>query len=325
MVQKTSIPWSFLIRIVVAVLICYYLYTQIDWNSFFRLVSDAEVSWILIAAGCYGMTTALGMTRWHLLLKTCHAEMRFTRTAQLTMIGLFANLFLPSSMGGDLFKGYYASREIPHIKPTVIMSIIMERLLGFIAMFLISTTLILFRFDALTAEPATKIAVYFYFGLFGLILGIIVLGSWKKFGQYIPLWKRLPIEEQLREAGNAYRFFLHHQSCFWGGLALSCMAHFTLMGTFYFVSVGLNMHLNFWDLAAVLPLIMVVSMIPVTPGGVGLREVAFTHFLQFAHMTEEASVALSLGGTAVIYTWALSGGLVLLQFRSKKQPLPVEK
>jgi len=325
MVNKARVPWSFLIRIVVAILICYYLYTQIDWNSFFRLVSDAKAGWVLIAAGCYGTTTALGMIRWHLLLKTCHAEMKFARTAQLTMIGLFANLFLPSSMGGDLFKGYYASREIPHIKPTVIMSIIMERLLGFIAMFLISTTLILFRFDALTAEPATKLAVYLYFGLFGLILAVIVLGSWKKLGNYIPLWKRLPIEEQLREAGNAYRFFLRHQPCFWGGLVLSCIAHFTLMGTFYFVSVGLNMHLNFWDLAAVLPLIMVVSMIPLTPGSIGLREIAFTHFLQFAHMTEEASVALSLGGTAVIYTWALSGGLVLLQFRSHKPPFSSEK
>ncbi|MEM6884173.1 MAG: lysylphosphatidylglycerol synthase transmembrane domain-containing protein [Verrucomicrobiota bacterium] len=318
MAEKARIPWSLLIRIVIAVPICYYLYELIDWNSFFRVISDAEVGWILIAAGCYGITTTLGIIRWHLLLKTCHAEMKFTRTAQLTMIGLFANLFLPSSMMGDLLKGYYASREIPHIKPTVIMSIIMERLLGFIAMFLISTTLILFRFDALTAEPATKLAVYLYFGLFGLIFGIIALGSWKKLGNYIPLWKRLPIEEQLREAGTAYRFFLRHQACFWGGLALSCIAHFTLMGTFYFVSVGLNMHLNFWDLAAVLPLIMVVNMIPLTPGGIGLREVAFTHFLQFAHMTEEASVALSLGGTAVIYLMALPGGLVLLQFRSRK-------
>ncbi len=318
MAQKVNIPWSFLIRIAMTALIGFYLYTQIDWNSFFRLVSDAVPGWVLLACCCYGITTILGMVRWHLLLKTCHAEMKFVRTVQLTFIGLFANLFLPSSMGGDLFKGYYASREIPHIKPTVIMSIIMERLLGFIAMFLISTTLILVRFEALTAEPATRIAVYLYFTFFAVVIAVILLGSWKRLGDFIPFWKRLPIQEQLREAGNAYRFFLRHLPCFWGGLALSCIAHFTLMGTFYFVSVSLNMHLNFWDLAAVLPLIMVVSMIPVTPNGVGLRELAFTHFLQFAHMTEEASVALSLCGTMIIYVWALAGGLVFLQFRSSK-------
>jgi hypothetical protein len=325
MASKVNIPWSFLIRIAMAVLLGYYLYTQTDWNSFFRLISDAVPGWIIIAACCYGMTTLLGMARWHLLLKTCHAEMKFVRTAQLTMIGLFANLFLPSSMGGDLFKGIYASREIPHIKPTVIMSIIMERLLGFIAMFLISTTLILYRFEELTSEPVTKVAVYLYFTFFTLIISFILLGSWKRLGNYIPFWKRLPVEEQLREAGNAYRFFLRHMPCFWGGLALSCIAHFTLMGTFYFISVGLNMHLNFWDLAAVLPLIMVVSMIPLTPGGVGLREVAFTHFLQFAHMTEEASVALSLGGTMIIYLWALAGGIVFLQFRSRKSSAEIVK
>lgn len=318
MSKRARIPWSFIARLGVTGLIGYYLYTQIDWNSFFRLVQDAIPVWIVVAALCYGTTSLLGMLRWHILLKACHTEMRFIRTAQLTFIGLFANLFLPSSMGGDLFKGYYASREIPHIKPTVIMSIIMERLLGFVAMFLISTTLILTRFEALTSEPATRIAVFLYFCFFGLIISVVVLGAWKNVGKIIPFWKKLPIQEQLREAGNAYRFFLRHPSCFWGGLGLSCAAHFSLMATFYFVSIALNMHLDFWDLAAVLPLIMVVSMIPITPNGVGLRELAFSHFLLFAHMNEEASIALSLGGTMIIYGFALVGGLIFLQFRQQK-------
>jgi len=313
--------WSFWIRLIFTVGIGVYLYTQIDWSGFGKLVAQAQPGWAFLACGCYALTAFLGICRWHLLLKNCHATMKWIRTAQLTFIGLFANLFLPSSMGGDVLKAFYASREIPHIKPTVIMSIIMERLLGFVAMFLISTALICTRLEALASEPATRIAIILYFCFFGLVLLVILAGAWKRLGNLIPWWRRLPIESQLREAGEAYRFFLGHPGCFFGGLGLSCFAHFSLMSTFYCVSISLNMGIHFWDLAAVLPLIMVVSMIPITPNGVGLRELAFAHFLQFAQMTEEASVALSLGGTAVIYLFALAGGIVYLQFR-QQQPTP---
>lgn len=297
----------------------WYLYQQIDWNHFFRLVRGADVVWVLVAVLCYGLTTATGIVRWQVLLQSCRANLAWTRTVQLTFIGLFANLFLPSSMGGDLFKGFYASREVSDRKATVIMSIIMERLLGLVAMFLISTTLICTRFDALTREPATRIAVYLYFLFFFIILVVVLLGTWHKVGDWIPFWKKLPIGDHLREAGEAYRFFLRHPGSFWGGLALSGMAHFILMGSFYFVSRSLNMNIDFWDLAAVLPLIMVVSMIPVTPNGIGLRELAFAHFLQFANMTEEASVALSLAGTMIVYGFALFGGVVFLKFRAHRK------
>jgi hypothetical protein len=89
------------------------------------------------------------------------------------------------------------------------------------------------------------------------------------------------------------------------------------MGAFFFVAEALRMNLAFWDLAAVLPLVGLVTLLPVTINGFGLREVAFTHFLVFAGMTPEASVTLSLLGTGVIMVWSMLGGLVFLQFRTQ--------
>ncbi len=310
-----------LLKLLMLALIGWYLYSQIEWNTFFRTIRAADPSWMLAAAVCYGTTTLLGIIRWQVLLGSAGVGLRWLRTAQLTLIGLFANLFLPGSMGGDLLKAYFAGREIPEKRTTLLMSIVMERLLGFIAMFAVSTALILSRYDRLTAEPATRVAVYLYFVFFSLIVGLIAIGMWRKLGEWFPfgktIWKRFPFQEVLHEAADAYQFFMRHPACFRGGLLLSAVAHFTLMGTFYCVSRALHMTIAFWDLAAVLPLIMMVSMIPVTPNGVGLRELAFSHFLQFAHMTEESSIALSLGGTMVIYLWALAGGLVFLKFRSR--------
>jgi hypothetical protein len=233
------------------------------------------------------------------------------------MIGLFCSAFLPGVVGGDVVKAVYASRELPTVKPAVVVSIMMERLLGFIAMFMTSTALICWRWDALTSEPATQIAVYGYFGFFAAVFLILGVATWVKIERWLPAFRSPRLREAYREAGESYRMFIRHPVCFWGGLAISCAAHFALMGAFFFVAEALRMNLAFWDLAAVLPLVGLVTLLPVTINGFGLREVAFTHFLVFAGMTPEASVTLSLLGTGVIMVWSMLGGLVFLQFRTQ--------
>ncbi|MFZ5806811.1 MAG: lysylphosphatidylglycerol synthase transmembrane domain-containing protein [Verrucomicrobiota bacterium] len=308
---------SFSVRFFIVCGLFLYLYYTLDWKKFAAIIFASDARWFVAAFAAYGVTTLLSMVRWQILLSACKAPIRFLRTAQLTMVGLFANAFLPGVMSGDIFKILYATRDMPKIKPTVVMSIIMERLLGFVAMFLVSTALILSRYRALTSETATRYAVYFYFISFGAILFLLALGAWKKSAKFFPFLKKLPWQDTLREAVHAYRFFLSHPTCFWGGITLSIVAHFSLMMMSYFVSNALGMNLDFWDLAAVLPLVMLVTLIPATPSGLGVREVAFQHFLLFAGMTQEASVALSLGGFSVVLAWNLIGGLVYLGMNRK--------
>lgn len=313
---------SIFIRVLITGILFAYLYESLDWQHFGQIISRSKIKWLLAAVAAYGVTTAFSIWRWHILLSAYHTMMRLARTAQLTMIGLFANSFLPGTMSGDVFKIYYATKELPHIKPTVVMSVIIERLLGFIAMFLISTVLILLRYKALTSETATRYAVYFYFAFFGIIIFVVILAAWEKIHKFIPFLDKLPFQEHLREAADAYRFFMTHPTCIGGGLLISAVAQFSLMFMSYCVALALGMDISFWDLAAVLPLVMLVTLIPATPGGLGVREVAFKHFLLFAGMTKEASVALSLGSFLVVLFWNLLGGLVYLQFRSHDSNAP---
>lgn len=296
-----------------------FLYYRIDWAEMYRLATGTEWGWLICALVAYGMTTALGIWRWHLLLHESGLAVSLGRTAQLTFVGLFANSFLPGMMGGDLVRAYFVAKEAPQAKATAIMSIVMERLLGTVAMIVVSTTLILNRFEALTSEVYTKVAVYVYFGLCICVVCVFMLGLWKNVGRYIPFWKRLPFHEALREAGRAYRFFLTHPVCLCGGLLLSVAAHFCLMATFYFVGRALMPDADFWNLAAALPLIGMVSALPLTIGGFGLREVASEHFLIFAGMSAEQSVALSLLGTGVIYVWNLMGGIAYWQYQKDRK------
>jgi len=316
--------WSFLVRLVITLAGVGYLIGFKEWKDIGSALSGADPVWILAALGAYGVTTALGMARWYILLGKSHTHIGFRKTAELTMVGIFANAFMPGAMGGDIFKAFLATREVPTEKTRIVISIFMERVLGFIAMFLVSTGLILNRFGPLTQNPATKIAVYLYFTAFGLVLLLVLLGTWKRIGEFIPLWNRLPFKQTLGEAGKAYQTFMRHKASFWGGLALSILAHFSLLLTCWFAAKALGLELKFWDLGAVLPLIALATLVLPSFGGLGVRELAFQHFLTYVAINKETSIALSLSFYAITLAWSFLGGLIYLQYRSSLSGIQTE-
>jgi glycosyltransferase 2 family protein len=311
-------PWSLIIRFVVtaAVLLFVYISNRDGWPEFRSNLEHSQFFWLLAAFACYAITNLLGVWRWYILLKNCDSYMPLRKTFQLVMIGLFTNNFLPGAMSGDVVKGFYASKEKPDKKPTVIMSIVMERLLGFGAMFIVSTALILNRYDKLCATPLTNISVHIYLALFVIGMLVLAITKWTSISRIFPFWRKLPFQSWLTEAGQAYRGFIQHPACFWGGMILSAFAHLFLILTFYFVSMALTMNLNFFDLAAVLPFIAILTIIPATINGFGIREVAFQQFLLFVGMTKTSSTALSLCGGFIIILFGLLGGPIYLRYKS---------
>ena len=74
----------------------------------------------------------------------------------------------------------------------------------------------------------------------------------------------------------------------------------------------MGLDVGFWQLASVLPMVAMITVLPITWNGLGLREAAFVTFLGTFGVATAQSVALSLTGFAVILLWNLFGGLVYL-------------
>jgi hypothetical protein len=81
---------------------------------------------------------------------------------------------------------------------------------------------------------------------------------------------------------------------------------------FYSVSQAMGLAVGFWQLASVLPMVAMITVLPITWNGLGLREAAFVTFLGTFGIATAQSVAISLAGFAVILAWNLLGGVVYL-------------
>src|SRR5207237_3398719 len=85
----------------------------------------------------------------------------------LFFIGMFYNQFLPGGTGGDVVKTYLLWKETPGNKPGALLAVLFDRMIGLIALIIITGVLIFLRFDWLTSTKATAPYVWLVLAVFG--------------------------------------------------------------------------------------------------------------------------------------------------------------
>ena len=82
----------------------YWLFTGIDAGELWRLIRGASPLWVAAALGLYVVMLIVSTWRWQLLLRAQHVHVPFGALLNSFFVAIFANNFLPSNIGGDVFR-----------------------------------------------------------------------------------------------------------------------------------------------------------------------------------------------------------------------------
>jgi glycosyltransferase 2 family protein len=292
-----------------------------------RLVSPLA---FLISLGFMGITLLLGALRWQRLLHTQDIRLPYGRTLEISLVAHFFNSFLLGSTGGDLFKAYYAARETHHQKTEAVTTVLADRMIGLFSMLLFAAIMLLFNvgawldnptlvsFGGLIAVLFVGSAVFCYLAFFG--------GVSKRFPQIRELLKRLPKADVLERSLNSCRRFGENPRALLVALVYSMALNAFCVFQVYAVAGGLSLTVGLQALLFIVPAIICLSAIPITPSGLGVRENLFVLLLaapQFGVPNTQA-LTLSLLTYAGSLIWSLVGGAVYLSFREKHHPTETE-
>ena len=113
-------------------------------DAFTILKTEVRWEYFLIAVFTYLVGLCLLAVRLKIMLKVHRILLDFFESFYLGLVGLFFNLFLPSAVGGDVVKIYYAAKHSPGKKIQATTSIIMDRLMGFVALAILTMTAFIF-------------------------------------------------------------------------------------------------------------------------------------------------------------------------------------
>jgi uncharacterized protein (TIRG00374 family) len=132
----------FSLKLLVSVGLLGYLVTRIDGEQFAHKLASANFSYIALALVIYLGTQIVSALRWTVLTRPLGISTPYKDLAAYYFIGMFFNLFAPSTVGGDVSRVYYLAREQnkdhqKHASGSTIgaaVSVLMDRAIGMVVL-----------------------------------------------------------------------------------------------------------------------------------------------------------------------------------------------
>ena len=243
------------------------------------------------------------------------------------MIGAFFNVFLLGSTGGDAVKLFYILRgSDPQKRAGIILSVIMDRLLGLLALIILATCA---RRPALPLADANAR----HGALWSTVLppcwpaaagGLALVFVFIKARLVDRLPARMPGRTKFIELAAAVEVYTRAWPTFLAGIGISFVGHSSFIFTYYFAARALSAAVKLYDMAVLLPIVNTIVSLPISLSGVGVREGLFKTLLQdLCGVGEAQSVPISIiGFLCTVIFYGLVGWVVYLFYRSGAGPVP---
>lgn len=281
-----------------------------DIGDIWDVLKNSNKLFFLIAISLSIPLTILLSYRLKLLMLGQKISLPMTDFIYLTFIGFFFNNFLPTAIGGDIVKAYYASKKTNN-KAASYAAVVADRLVGFLAVLSVAIIGIVFIGKDIGNN---KIIWAVAMMLILLIILILFVLNEKKAEQLMSLFAKNTLLEKVREKilklFSAINFYKHSKTILIKAYLLGVfMQSCTVVSIYFFIlCIGGNIHLL--KLFLVIPLVWAISMLP-SLNGLGVREGAFVYFLK-GDIGPEKAFAISLLWLGVIILYGLIGGVMHL-------------
>jgi uncharacterized protein (TIRG00374 family) len=273
--------------------------------------AGSNLRWILLAGGLHIIGLLLSAWRWQLLLAAQSVEAPLLPLIVSYLIGGFFNNFLPTRVGGDVYRIVDSKRFSGSLlRPFAV--IVVERLSGIYALFLIGIAAVAFypRFEVIKGLAIALfsltiggfLAVYFFYGSPRFATWLKSLAG--KLPQKLGLKVNMILE--------SFWSFSRSRMTVFCAFILGLFLQMNVILYYYFIARGLHMPMTLTEASIVMPILICIQLLPLTPNGIGVREFSYIYLLKNLGITKAMSVAFSLWDYVLTFAYGLVGGILYL-------------
>lgn len=269
-----------------------------DIKDILPLLKNAQGEFIFISSSliCVGIVTIA--LRFKKVLKIQDINISLNTALYLTLIGHFFNALMPSAIGGDIVKGYYASKKTA-AGFEAFASVFADRFVGLLGVLTIAGFSLLFYGPMLNNRRIMYAVILMI--IFSLIA--VVLAFHPKLETIANKYKKL---QAIKSALVNLRA---NKSLMAVAFVIGIGTQIVFISSVYFIAQSLSLHPPLMVLFLTLPIIWSLSMLP-SINGLGIREGAFVYFLG-PIVGREGAFAISLVWLGIgIFAIAIIGGIV---------------
>jgi len=252
-----------LLKIAISLLLVYFVFTKVDFGAVWGILQKSHPGFIGLALLFFIASKVISAFRLNLYFHQLGVFLTQKSNLKLYLLGMFYNLFLPGGIGGDAFKGYLIRKKFEVRTKKIIAVLLLDRLSGM---------LLLFVYACLLAVGLKYRFLSDYRILFGLGIVLSILAFW--------LLNK--------------RFFGYVFPVFWTSIGYSALVQALQLISLYFILCALSIENHMLTYLFIFLISSIVSVIPLTIGGIGSREVTFYYGALWLGLNQDTSIGISM-------------------------------
>jgi glycosyltransferase 2 family protein len=287
--KKTSI-WNktqIIVKILVSVLLIKLMLDIVDFNSTLMLLKELDLIFFLMALVLMILGIFITNLRWQVILKHLEVPIKFFMLLKYLWIGFFFNQTLPSNIGGDVFRAYYLWKHEHLSIGLSSMGVLIDRYIGLVGLVMLIIVTSPLSFDLINDQfVKSMLEVVLYCSLFIIISSVL-------FGLCVTNLLRWKLIKGLSSFSNiARRIIFSFKGLY--SIVLSIVIQIIFVFAVLLLSHGLNLDISLIEMLLIVPITSLLTAIPVSIAGWGVREGVFVVGLGYVNISSDASLALSI-------------------------------
>ncbi len=280
-----------------------WLLHSVDWNELFQLIAGISAFPLILAIILLVALTIPVARRWQLVVCALGGNIGYLSSLRMILMTVLVNQSVPSNLGGDAYRVVATSQSgMPWKRAT--LAAIADRLIALLALALVVLFGVLARLDSTGLENQKLIAII---GTCLIVGG--TLAVWMFFRSRFAARLAGGIET-LQRLITAFGELLHKPAQALYLVGLSIIVHCVTIAAMSIVAVNVGLKIPLFPLLGICALGLLISRLPVSLGGWGVRE--GTLVLGFAPfgISREAALAASITYGLTELAAAIIGGII---------------
>ncbi len=301
---RRLVSWKSL-RILVSIGLLALLFTEVDAAAILTILSGTNLEWLLVMVLMALLDRVSAAYRWYILLPRNSPNITMRRITRLIFTSSFVGYFLPGTVGTEILRIYGLGRGTSDLARAA-SSVLVERVLALAALMVLVLIGLVLTPPGFPAGIGSAALI----GLAGLVAGGSMLMTPRLrllTLQSIPGRRFAMLRSKLIKLYGCLDTYRRQPGLLSWAAATAVLFHLLRIAFVAAGGLALGLDLNLLYYVVITPIIIFVTMLPISIAGLGVQEAAYVVLFGFVGVPAETALSLSLLCRAVLLIAMLPG------------------
>ncbi|MBX3395778.1 MAG: flippase-like domain-containing protein [Phycisphaerae bacterium] len=306
-----------IVRTIVPILLLGAVLWTTNWPHLLKCTRAADPRLLVAAFSVYLAAVLVQGWRWHVLARSDGGHWPLWRMQRVNFVSMFFDSFTPGKLGSDAYRlaTFRHTGRMHHLVVSLLALRLHGMAMSFVVAAVVGTIVLSFKHGwtrvALPAAVATA-----------LLIPVLMksYSSIRKGTLHLKYNKRGLIQyaaAQLSKAHDAIKAMFSDPRTLHESNILALIYTLLLVTTYWLTGLAFGMTLPFQNYLAVVPLLILASVLPITIQGRGLTEVIAIGVWQGRRASQEQILLTCLSVFAIMVLQGLIGGVIWVVTRTR--------